>query len=176
MVVINDPVTGEALRITDSNRLQAEAEASSRQFFISRDIGQVYHGILEDAGATANEEILYLRNASTTKLLFIGQVTISTDTAAKFRIKKVTGTATGSDVVPENLNSTSANAADVEFKGNGAVTGLTDDGDVFVGRVSADNSFVTEFGDALILGQNNAIAIETETTASIDITIDFHLE
>lgn len=177
MVVIeNGGPNGNQAVVTDVNRLQVEAEASKREFFISRDDGQVYHGILEDATAVANEEIMYLRNTSATKKVFIGELIITSDIDIKFRIKKVTGTATGTNITPENMNMTSSNAAEVELKGNGSVTGLTDDGDVFICRSLAGGSRLVNFADTLILGQNDAIALETETSAAIEISLDFHLE
>ena len=177
MVVIdNGGSTGRTAEVTAVNRLQVEAEASARQFFISRDFGQVYHGVFEDATAVANEEIMYLRNTSTTRKLFVGEIIVTSDVSITFRIKKVTGTAVGTDIVPENMNMTSSNAAEVEMKGDGGVTGLTDDGDVFICRNLAGSSRKIEFKDVLILGQNDAIALETEDSAAIEMTLDFHLE
>ena len=177
MVVIdNGGADPRQVIVTNVNRLQVEAEASSREFFISRDDEQVYHTTSEDAGATAGEKIFYLKNTSTTKTLFVGEIIVTTDTAITFRIRKVTGTATGTALTPINLNFTSTNAADVQALGNNAVTGLTNDGDIFVCRILAGGSRKVEFRDTLVLGQNNAFAIETDTTAAIEMTVDFHLE
>ena len=176
MTDIRDPVTSDAARVTKANRLQVEAEASTRQFFISRDDGQVYHATAEDATAIANEEILYIQNTSTTKRLFVGEIIVASDVDIKFRVKKVTGTASGGAITAENMNLTSSNAAEATIVGNGGITGLTDEGDIVVCRSLAGGSRKIAFGDTLVLGQNQAIAVETETNASIDITIDFHFE
>jgi len=176
LTIIQDPVTGEALRVTSANRGQVEAEASARQFFISRDDEQVYHVISEDATAIANEEILYLQNTSTTKRMFLGNLVVSSDIDIIFRVKQVTGTAVGTDLTPKNLNLTSTNLAEANAKGNGGVTGLSDDGDIFVCRSLAGSSRLVSFFDTVVLGQNQAIAVELETSAAVEITMDFHFE
>lgn len=176
--VIRDPVTQDAALVTADNRLQVESESSQREFFISKNAGQVFHVLSEDAAVGANEEILYIQNTSPTKLLFLGNLIVTSDINIKFRIKKVTGTAAGGSVLlAENLNLTSANAADANIRGNGSVTGLTDDGDIFVCRSLAGGSRLVNFGDTVILGQNNAIAVEIETGSSaVEMTLDFHFE
>jgi len=168
---------GFAAQVTDDNRLATESKTANRDFFISRDQGQSYHVVSEDATAVANEETIYLQNTSTTLNLFIDHIIISTDTANKFRLKYVTGTAAGgSALTPQNLNKTSSNAAAATARGSGSVTGLTDDGDLEIIRVGADDTGEMEFGDQLILGQNDAIAVETEVNAAVEMTIDFHFE
>ena len=162
--------------VTSVNRLQVEAEASRREFFISRDNEQVYHAVSSDATALANEEILYIQNTSATKRLFVGEIILTSDVAIRFQIKKVTGTAAGTVITPVNLNLTSSNAAEANVRGDGGVTGLTDDGILFICRSLAGSSRLANFADTLILGQNQAIAIETFDNANIDINIDFHLE
>jgi len=169
--------SGKIAAVTFENRLQVESKSSARDFFISKDDGQSYHVISEDATAVANEETIYIQNTSTTKNLFIDHITLATDTANKFRLKYVTGTAAGgSALTAQNLNKTSSNAADAITRGSGSVTGLTDDGDLVITRVSADDTGEMEFDDKLILGQNDAVAVETEANAAVEITIDFHFE
>jgi len=178
MVRIEDGAgKGFSAKVTNDNRLQSESKSSSRDFFISRDDGQAFHLVSEDATAVANEETIYLQNTSTSKSLFIDHIILATDTANKFRLKFVTGTAAGgSALTPINMNKTSSNAADATARGDGSVTSLTDDGDIEIIRVGADDSGEMEFSDVLILGQNDAVAVETEANAAVEITIDFHYE
>jgi len=169
--------SGRTVEVGPNNRLATESKVSGRDFFISRDDGQSYHVISEDATAVANEETIYLQNTSTTLNLFIDHIILATDTANKFRLKKVTGTAAGGSAkTPVNLNLTSSNAAAATARGDGSITGLTDDGDLEIIRVGADDTGEMAFGDQLILGQNDAIAVETEANAAVEMTIDFHFE
>jgi len=176
MVSIVDALTGLAAKVTSNFRLQVESSSSERDFFVSKDDGQAYHLVSEDGTAVANEETIYLQNTSTDKNLFIDHINIATDTANKFRLKYVTGTAAGTIITAINLNKTSSNAAASNAFGNTTVTGLSDDGDIVIIRVGADDTGEMEFADKLILGQNDAVAVETEVNAAVEMTIDFHFE
>lgn len=176
--VIRDPVTGDAARVTDVNRLQVEAEASPRKFFISRDLEQVFSGISSDASTTATDEILYIQNTSRLTLLFISKIVVTSNIAIKYAVKKVTGIAVGTDIVPENLNLTSTTDSRTTFKGDGSVTGLNDLGlPLYISRNLAGDTSTVDFAETLILGQNDAIALEILTSsADVDIVVDFHEE
>jgi len=178
MVEIEDGTgKGNVAGVDNDNRLQVSAKQAPRDFFISKDDGQFYSVISEDPTAVANEETIYLQNTSTSLNLFIDDITISSDTASIWRIKFVTGTAAGGSVLtPVNFNKTSSNAAAVISRGDGAVTGLTDDGDIGIIRVTAGGIHHHELKGSLILGQNDAIAVECETNSAVEITIEFHFE
>jgi len=177
MTIIRDPETGRGAEVDEDAHLKVEAEQSDRTFFISKNNGQVYTVISVDATAVANEETLYLQNTSSTKNLFIRDIAIATDTSSLWRIKFVTGTAARSTLLtPVNLNKTSSNAADVIARGDGAITGLTDDGDIGLLRVLAATTHHHGLLGALVLGQNDDIAIECETNAAVELTVTFHLE
>jgi len=177
MVIIRDPASGQGVDVKSDGHLQVDAVASPRDFQISLVDEQVYTVISEDA-AQANEETIYLQNTSSTKNLIIDDIIICGDTSGLWRVKFVTGTAAGgSALTAVNLNKTSSNSADVTARGDGAVTGLTDDGDIAMVRVVAETTVEIKLDEALILGQNDAIAVECETTqTAAEITIEFHLE
>ena len=177
MVKIEDGTgSGNVAGVNTVNRLKVSARTARRNFFISRDSGQVYTIISEDATAVANEETIYLKNTSTSRNLFIDTIIISSDVVSKWRLKFVTGTATGTTLTPVNMNKTSSNDAEVEAKGDGSVTGLTDDGDIAVFGVGVGANITQRPRAVILLGQNDAIAIEAEINAAVEITIEFHLE
>lgn len=164
-------------RTNSEGKLIIESESAPRDFFISRDDGQVYTVSVADAGAVADEETIYLQNLSSTKNLIIDDIIIGSDIVSIWRIKFVTGTTTGTVVTPVNLNKTSSNAADVLCRGGaGGVASATDAGDIGVYRIPADDSKIISFEEALILGQNDAITIECEVSCDVNIVIEFHLE
>jgi len=163
--------------VSNNQRLDVSARAASREYYESRDQGQVYSVISVDATAVANEESMYLQNISTSKDMIIDTIVISTDTASLWRVKFVTGTAAGSSALtPVNLNKASSNDADAVARGDGAITGLTDAGDLMLVRIGAAGHDELNFSEALRLGQNDAIAIECETNAAVEITILFHFD
>lgn len=85
---------------------------------------------------------------------------------AIFKIATVTGTAAGGSVLtPTNMNRTSTRAAEATVRGNGAITGLTEEFLLSSASCPADDTIVIDFHDALILGNDNAIAVEYDTGA-----------
>jgi hypothetical protein len=54
---------------------------------------------------------------------------------------------------------------------NSGVTGLTGAGSILDFDVVADVTSLEEFGGAVILGENDAIAIKVDTTAIVHITL-----
>ena len=166
-----------SVTVSNTQRLDVSARAASREYYESRDEGQVYVAISVDATAVANEETMYLQNTSSTKDMIIEEIVISTDTASIWRVKFVTGTAAGSSALTSvNLNKGSSNSAAATVRGDGAITGLTDDGDVALFRVDANATHHQDFHEALRLGQDDAIAVECETNAAVEISIIFHFD
>jgi len=177
MVRIDDGGKNGSVSVSNTQRLDVSSRSASREYYESRDEGQVYSVISVDATAVANEESIYVQNTSTSKDMIIDQVIISTDTASLWRIKFVTGTATGSSVLtPINLKKASSNSASSTCRGNGAVGGTTDNGDIILARVGAAEHDEFTFSEALRLGQDDAIAVECETNAAVEITIIFHFD
>lgn len=169
--------SGSSAKVSTTNKLLAESESAPRDFFVSRDDGQVFAVQSEDAATAANEETLYLQNTSTDKDLIIDDVIICADAATKFRLKFVTGTAAGSSALTAtNLNKSSSNSAAIIARGDGAVTGLTDDGDIAIISVAADDTQEIKLDEALRLGQDDAIAVESEGIANVAMTVEFHFE
>jgi len=177
MVKIEDGTgRGHVAAVNSVNRLQVSARTARRAFYVSRDQGQVYTTLSEDATAVANEETIYLKNTSPTRNVFIDTILISSDVASQWRLKFVTGTAAGTVITPINLNKTSSNDAEVESRGDGVVTGLTDDGDIAIFRVTAGSGIIARPRATIILGQNDAIALECEINCAAEIAFEFHLE
>jgi len=109
--------------------------------------------------------------------MIIDQIIISTDTDSLWRVKFVTGTATGGSVLtPVNLNKASSNTALANVRGDGAIGNVTDDGDIILVRVGANSHDELTFSEALRLGQDDAIAVECETNAAVEISIIFHFD
>lgn len=163
---IEDGLTGKTASITTKgNRLKTDSSSGARAYFISRDNGDTY-SITARATAAAGEYHLYFMNTSTTKKFYVKSIRVGSAVLATFKITKVTGTAGGAGAIPiTNLNMTSGNTAEADATGNAAVTGLTP-GDVIEDvSVTAADSKVVNFDDALIIGKGDAIALEYDTGA-----------
>jgi len=163
--------------VSNNQRLDTSSRSASREYYESRDEGQVYSVISVDATAVANEETIYIQNTSTVKDMIIDQIIISTDTDSLWRVKFVTGTATGGSVLtPTNLNKASSNTALANVRGDGDIGSITDDGDIILVRVGANSHDELTFSEALRLGQDDAIAVECETNAAVEISVIFHFD
>lgn len=160
--------------VNSLNRVDVSARAANREFYNSRDFGQLYSLISEDAATASAEETLYLQNTSTTRTMYIDKIIISTDAAYAVHVKFVTGTAAGGSVLtPVNLSRLSSNAAEVNARGDGSITGTTDDGIIVHVRAAAGTIVEVPLPQGIILGQNDAIAIESLAVADVAISVIF---
>lgn len=161
------------------SRLNVSSRVDDRIFYTSRDQGQAYSLRIEDDDAAAADLVLYLRNDSKDKRLYITDIHFNSENAGTFKIGFGDATAaTGTAVTPVNLNRSSSNDADATAFGNGAVGGVA--ASVFFATVRTPaNTFIEwESKDALILGQNDNVIIEydTGTTGDIELDIFFFIE
>lgn len=167
MAIIEDGTgSGTKASVTsDGNRLDVSARSDSRIFYHSRDDGDAYIVTSIDTAAAAEYNI-YFQNDSNTKNFVINEIIIGSAVLAIFKIATVTGTAAaGSALTPVNMNRTSSFTADATARGDGAITGLTEDLLLHSVSVAADTTETVDFHDALILGKDDAIAVEYDTGA-----------
>ena len=118
--------------------------------------------------ATANDYAFYLKNTNSNKDLNIREIFVFSSVKCDFSVKFVTGTATGSTITGVNWNKKASETADVIAKNSG-VTGLSADGDIIDIDVDADNREFYNFDGSLILGENDAIGIKVDATATVSI-------
>ena len=172
--------TGQKAIVTPTGRLETSARVNPRSYYVSRDEGQVYNATSDVTSAAAGEYVFYIKNTSTTRNMYVGSIEYHSVQAVEWRVWEVTGTPGGaSNVGSKNLNLGSANSAEADVYGDAAVTGLTIVGrPIGVHRTSAGGAEGMEFGDALILSPQTAIAVEYEagTTGNCEIDCFFYFE
>ncbi len=175
---LDGPDGNGEVKVTHEQKLTTEAETAPRDYFVSKDHGQVYTVQSEDAATAADEETLYLKNTSTDKTIIIDDIICAADAEYRFRVKFVTNTSapSGTALIPTNLNRTSSHAAEATCQGDGAVSNLIDGGDIALATCPVAGTVVLQFEEALRLGQNDAIAIESESIANVALTVEFHFE
>lgn len=173
---VNEEVHGSDTRLNTSSR------SSERIHYVSRDDGQAYSITSHDATMANGTFPIYLQNTSSSGLLlYVDKIIAGGEETQLFKVFFVTGTASGSSALTAiNLNKSSSNAADVNARGDGPVTIGSTDGEIVTFRTGATDHDDVKFDDAVILGQNDAIAVEADIddgSASIgDITIFFYME
>lgn len=159
-------VTG-SIQITHGSdgRLNVSARSDERIFYNSRDEGQTYVWTSFDAAAAVGEYSIYLQNTSTSKNLIIKEISVSPGVAMTFKVATVTGVAAGSAITGYNMNRNSGNAAQANAFGDAAVTNLSESQVIRTIMSPALETVEHDFHDALILGQNDAIAVECDVNA-----------
>ena len=170
MVQINDP-DGKAVGVSlTGNRLDVSARADSRIYYVSRDDGQAYSITSIDSPSAADEYNLFFKNTSSNKNFVVSEFLVSSAVLTIFKISTVTDAtpATGTAITPVNLNATSANEADATVLGNAAVVNLVEKNLLFTLNINADDQVHFDTHDSIILGKNDAIAIEYDVGAGSD--------
>ncbi len=152
---------GNVLSINPTNRADVSARENSRSYYVSRDDGEVFNIVSHDQTSISGDFTLYFQNTNSSKKFYVDLLTVGGAATSLWKIWHVTGIAAGSSTLSATiLNKTFSNTVDATIRGDGAITGLTTDGEVGILRVPAnsDNSII--FDDTLILGNNDAIAVE----------------
>lgn len=164
--------------VSESNRLNVSAKTNPRAFYVSRDNGLAFYLTSIDESAVAGDIVSYIKNTSATRNLYIKNIHYGSSQNAFWKLWSVSGTAGGTETSPVNLNLTSGKQAEALSYGNYEVSGLSLDGLIDSHRTLANSHDSTEWEDSLILGPNNAIAIEYDqgSTGSAEINIEFHYE
>ena len=127
--------------------------------------------------ADTGEYIMYIKNTSKTRLLFIDKVTVNSVNAGLFELFQVTGTPAGSIITGKNTNLTSSNSADAVSYADAEVTGLTESGRIDLARTPANGRADMELQDVLVLGLGNAIGLKyTGATGLVDVIITGYFE
>lgn len=163
--------SGSYVKVTTDNRIDTSSRQSTRAYYVSRDAGQSYIWTSSFSAATGNE-IIYVKNDSTSKNLYIDFIHVSGVNTGLFEVYQVSGTAAGTTITGRNLNLTSSNVADATSYGDASVTGLTIGNRLYLHRTPANSSGTMEINDTLILGVSDAIALTyTGSTGIVDAEI-----
>ena len=156
--------TRQRMGVMDSGRAMVDAETNLTPHFVSLDDGLAFNAVSIDAAAAAGDYILYFQNTSSSRLFFVDIIRVAAANNALWKVAEVTGTASGSSALtPFNMNLTSGSAAEATARGSGAVSGLTESSVIATVRSLANANAEIPFDDILILGENDAIAVEYDT-------------
>jgi hypothetical protein len=163
---------GQSAAVSKSgNRLDVSSRSNSRIYYNSRDLERSFSIYSEDDDAAAGDFVFYFKNTDTLRRFYVEEIIVSAELASTVKLHVVTGTASGTDITPNNLNLGSGNVAAATAKGNAAVTGLTSSAVLEAARCSANQTVQLSLKDALIIGLNDAIAVEYDTGSNGDIEI-----
>jgi len=165
--------------VSSVQRLNVSAKAAPRPMYIARDDGQSFSAIYTFTAA-AGEHVAYLKNSSSTRNIFVGDISFGGVNSILWKVWFATGTAAAGETVTPTPTNKSKNipAEAVAMAGDTAITGLTASGPVSIRRSAAASTNEEHFDGTLILGPGDAIVIEYDTgTSGIgEVDIHFHYE
>jgi len=146
-------------------RLNVSAKTAPRSFYASRDFGLAYNAVYDEITGAAGDYVMYLKNTSSSRNLFIGHIEFHSVENVKWKVWEVTGTAAaGSTVTPSNFNLQSGIPAEASaMNGDTPITGLTNAKQLGTHRSQALGDSEMDFQGALLLGPNKAIAVEYDS-------------
>jgi hypothetical protein len=180
-MLINDGKgRGYKAEVNNLNQLVSRAVVEQRAAYISYNSGETYIVTVDDAGPAAGEYPIYLKNDNDDAIVINSIFTANAAADVVWKLHIVTGTAAGAGVLtPVNLNRISNKEANITSRGGaGGVTGLTSAGVIttWYGGVAYFNTLINLWLDALILGKNDAIAIEFDagTGSAVSCSMMFH--
>ena len=167
--------SGNLADVDDDKRLLTSSTVESELEYASEKQGKAYSISSSYTTSGGDEEIIYLSNTSTTDNFIIDEIFVGGSVACVFTFAQVSGTPGGAgDVTVKNLNLGSGNSAAMTAKGDASVTGLTIGDTMILGRVVANDSKEIRTGGAIVLGQDDSIAISASGTGAVNATIIGH--
>jgi len=177
--ITSDATGAEEIVGGSDKRFNTSARSDGRGYYNSRDKSESYSLTFDDANATANDYVVYLKNTRTDgKHIVLRSVGLNCEAASSsFKLSLVTGTAGGgATATPVNLNqagvarqsgSTSLATAD---SGVTPMSGLTESKCFdHTGISGAYGHGEFRLQDQVRIGQGQAIAIELEYAAAADV-------
>jgi len=179
LIIESGTGNGNAAEINDEHQLLTRAVTESHAAHISDNEAVAFSIVAIDVGPVAGEYTLYFQNTSSELGFVLDSVhTNSINADVIWKLHHVTGTSTGTVITPVNLNLTSGKSADCVCRGGAVgVGGLTSSNVIatwYNGVVYNQTHF--HLDGTLILGQNNAIALEYDagTGGAVSIVMMGH--
>lgn len=167
-------VTGNIPDVTDDHQLKVVGAVESDLEYASEVKGKAYSWS-SSYSATAGDEVLSLKNTSSTNILVVDEIIVCSDTTTVFTLLEVTsGTAAGTTIIGQNLNLSSGLSASATAYGNAAVTGSLTGNTLAYKCVASGTSTILDTKGGLILGQDDEIAFTTSATATVYVTVIGH--
>lgn len=157
--------------VDDKNRLIVKS-TSEPVFQGISDVDEEAFSFYSTYAATADDQVIYIKNTHTSKHLHIQNVIVKSDVATGWTLSEVTaGIAAGTPVTAKNLNLSSGNVAQAEMLGNAAVTGITTTEVIsHIGSTAGGTEFFNLRG-GLIVSANDEIAIAADATGTVHVTV-----
>ncbi len=158
--VVIKSADGKSVGVDDDGKLEVFAIQETQLEHVSAAHGQGFAWYSSYAMGAANEEVMSIKNDSTTLLLHIDQVWIGGLIVAQWKIGYMTsGTPAGTTITGIPLNVDRAQTADATAFGNASVTGSIAIDTMSTILTVADDSKQVDLEGAWILGKDDVFVI-----------------
>jgi len=164
MSIIRDASSGTAAKIDSEGSLLTTAverpiimhnSMNGDTFLISSGF------VTSSATADDSRAIMYVKNTSTTKRMFLGFMTVGSEVPGKFLISKnPTSISNSTALTPANLNFTDATTLDATAEVGGATSDTTGGTEIMHWMQGGPSVFASHYRGSIILGPNDSIAVE----------------
>ena len=176
MATIKSGDSGEVATVNKDKQLTTATVAETSIEFASKTKQDAFSWTSSYA-ATAAQEVISVKCTSATQVLIIDEVVVGSSVANVFTLFKVeSGTAAGTTAAVLNLNLQSGKPAPATAFGSASVTGsLTGSVIAYDGVVAA--AFTTlDVRGAVVLNQNDEIAVTAASTGTVYVTVLGHFK
>jgi len=167
--------SGNKVGVTNENRLMSECITLSGEHHTNHHNGEAYNLLYSDDTAD-NTYFMYMKNTSDNYDISFEGIDVRSAANVVIEVRIVTGTASGTEATPANLNCGAGNEADGDFY-IGTVAGLTNRTILQRYWVAAGNeSNHFNFEQDIIVSRGQAIALYTETAdgSALGVTANFN--
>ena len=163
--LVGTGVTPHTAEVNATGEVLVRADSNPSTYFDSLREQRTFNAVMPSFSASNGEYVLYVKNTHPTLLLHIESIEYHSVEAAHWKVWHVTGTAAGATIItPSLLNLDGNRIADATVMGGAAaITGLTTVAQIGTHRTTALSEAGMNFGDALFLGNSQAIAVEYDT-------------
>jgi len=165
------------MSVSTTQRGNVSAKIAPRAMYSARDDGLSF-SVIYHMTAAAGEHVAYLKNTSSTRNMFIGDVSFGGVPSILWKMFFCTGTAAaGETVTPTPTNKSKAIPAEaIAMAGDTAITGLSVDGQFSALRSPANDTSEEAFDGTVILGPGDAIVVEFDAGTGGICEVDIHFQ
>jgi len=167
--------SGNLADVSDDKQLLVRAVTESDLEYASEAKGKAFSWSSSFATGGTDIEVVYIKNTSSGDNLIIDEVVVDGAAACVFTLFEVTsGTAAGTSITGKNLNLGLGTSASATSYGNASVTGSLSGDTITYCSVAANAQEVLDLKGALVLRQNDEIAITASANTTVYITVIGH--
>ena len=172
IAILDGTGKGNVAKVDDEFRLHTSAVITSPLEHASEHEGNAVTWVSTYA-ATAGQEVLYIQNTEASRRLRISRLWLFSTVDSLWTLFEVTSTtaAAGTGVTPVNINLGSGVINAENSFGNASVTGGLTGDNIALFNTLAEVTLPVYLEGAIVLGNQAAIAITTDGTGTVGVTV-----